>query len=370
MATGFTTPTLATLIDRISTDINTRLNGSDSRIWGGLLWVLARVWAAAVWGLYLFLAWCAEQMFPESAESDYLRAMAVRYGLTPRAATSAAGNMSIYATAGTTLPASSIVRRKADNVEYKTDAAHVWAASRYEDVAVTAAVAGADGNADAGVLCEVVSPPAGVLADCLVGTGGLTGGFDDETDDDLRLRLADRLAGVFTGGSTADYIAWAQEVPGVKNVWCYPEVNTTGAAEAGSVVVRFTVVDAGAGIIPSPAQVAAVQSYLDARRPATATLTVAAPVAAPCAFTLHVEPNAGVAQAAVEAAVEAELDALFASELNQPGGTIKNSVIHEYIARAAGEAWHTLVSVDGGPGTGDIVRTGNNLAIKGVVTFV
>ena len=88
---------------------------------------------------------------------------------------------------------------------------------------------------------------------------------------------------------------------------------------------------------------AAVQDYIDERRPVTAQVTVLAPVAVPLALTIALTPDT----TAVRAAVTAELQDLLRRDA-KPGGTILISRIREAISVSAGEQNHVLTvpSVD------------------------
>ena len=62
----------------------------------------------------------------------------------------------------------------------------------------------------------------------------MSGGTDTETDDELRVRLLDRLSAPPMGGDAEDYVVWALSVPGVTRAWSAP--NEMGI---GTVTVRF-----------------------------------------------------------------------------------------------------------------------------------
>ena len=66
----------------------------------------------------------------------------------------------------------------------------------------------------------------------------LTGGTDDETDDQpARPHPGSRIQNPPMGGSQADYVAWALAVPGVTRAWAAPEQGT------GTITVRFLMDD-------------------------------------------------------------------------------------------------------------------------------
>ena len=172
---------------------------------------------------------------------------------------------------------------------------------------------------------------------CTVAGDGMTGGADTETDVGLRARLLARIQQVPQGGCKSDYEAWALEVPGVTRAWVYPQ-----ELGVGTVSVRFVRDSDGSGsaIIPDSSEVAAVQAYLDARRPVTAQLTVLAPTANPLNFTISgLSPSTDT----VKAAVQAELQDLLLREA-APGGDVLLSHIRAAISAASGEDDYTLSS--------------------------
>jgi uncharacterized phage protein gp47/JayE len=184
----------------------------------------------------------------------------------------------------------------------------------------------------------------------------LSGGADQETDDALRTRLLARLQQAPQGGSAADYVTWALQVAGVTRAWEYGQ-----ELGAGTVTVRFVRDNDGTGaaIIPDAGEVAAVQAYIDARRPVTAAVTVVAPIADVLNFTVHPVPNTVDTQAAVIA----ELTDLL-QRLATPGGTIPLSQILTAIGVAENvtDFSVTVPAADSAHATGHI-------AIMGTVTF-
>ena len=210
------------------------------------------------------------------------------------------------------------------------------AAAAPPTVLVTALVAGDAGNADAATPVTLVSPIAGVVSDAVVAALGIAAGADAETDASLRARVLARIQAPPHGGNADDYEQWALAVPGVTRAWVFPLANG-----AGTVIVRFMMDDTYEDGIPEVLDVAAVQEAIDAVRPVTALVTVAAPVAVPLAFDIRLTPDT----AAIRAAVEAELSDLIFREA-VPGGTLLISHIREAISIAAGEVDHTLLTPD------------------------
>ncbi|MDZ7804346.1 baseplate J/gp47 family protein [Thiohalophilus sp.] len=333
----FNRPTLQTLIDRLQTDIESRLPGTDARLRRSALNVLARVQSGLAHGLYGNLDWLAKQVVPDTAEAEILERFATWWGITRKSATPAVGNIAITGTDGSVIPAGTLWQRS-DGAEFSTDE-EVTIASGTATAAVTASEAGADGNTTAGSTLSIVSPIAGVDSSATVDGDGLSNGTDQETDDQLRDRLRQRVQEPPEGGAISDYKAWSREVEGVTRVWVMPQWD--GAGTVGVYVVR----DDDDDFIPDAAEITAVQDYIDARRPVTADVTVYAPTPVAVDMTIQLSPNTST----VQSAVEAQLQDLFLRADVEDGngsGTILLSHIREAISQAAGELDHVLVTPD------------------------
>jgi uncharacterized phage protein gp47/JayE len=349
----WTRPTIQELIDRAAADVEARIPGSDARPRRSNLNVLARVNAGAAHGLYGRLDYLARQIIPDTADVEELERWCAAWNVQRKAAALAKGNVTFTGTNGTNIPAASQLTRS-DGALYTTDALAVIAAG-VALVAVTAVAAGAAGNLDAAALLTLSTPIAGINGSATVAAGGLSQGADTESDDSLRARLIARISKPPQGGDKDDYLAWALEVAGVTRAWCYPlELG------AGTVTVRF-VRDADAGsIIPDAGEVAAVQAYIDARRPVTANVTVVAPIADPLAFVFTLlDPNTQATKDAISASLTnlLQLDA-------QPGGTLLLSHIREAISLAVGENNYTLTAP-----AADVVSATGHMPTLGAITW-
>ena len=62
----------------------------------------------------------------------------------------------------------------------------------------------------------------------------MVGGTDQETDDELRVRVLERIQKPPMGGDADDYVQWALSFPGVTRAWCSPK-----EMGLGTVTVRF-----------------------------------------------------------------------------------------------------------------------------------
>lgn len=344
----FDRPSLTDLITRSQADVQSRL-ACPALLPVSNLAVLSRVHAGGVHGLYGFLDWLAQQVLADTAEAEWLARQAAIRGLARVAASYAAGDLTLTGTTGTEVLADTAWQR-ADGTLYRA-LAPVTLTGGGATVAIRAVVAGAAGTTAAGVTLTLVSPVAGLVPQALVASGGLSGGADEEGDEALRGRLLDVIRQPPQGGSRNDYVQWALAAhPEVTRAWCYPE-----EGGPGTVTVRMMSDGITADGIPSSVVVAAVEAYLQERRPVTAAVTVLAPVAAPLACALSIAPDT----AAIRAAVVASLADLILSEA-VPNQTLPISHIRAAISAAAGEVDYTLTepAADVSVALGHIVTLG------------
>ena len=200
-------------------------------------------------------------------------------------------------------------------------------------VRVIAVETGAAGNLDAGEQLQLLSPIAGVESVAVVQTGGLTGGADAESDDALRARVLERLRQPPRGGSMADYVRWAREVPGVTRAWCYPM-----HMGIGTVGVCF-VCDAQEDPFPSEEMVQRVHEHIEPLRPATVKeLAVFAPEPLDVTVRLRISPDTE----ALRDAVRAEIEDVFSRE-GAPDSVLYRSHIAEAVSLTPGEQDHELL---------------------------
>ena len=350
---AFNRPTLTDLITRLRSHLNSRLTGVDSRLPYTVLNVFAIVIAGAFHLVYGYLDWAVKQLFPETADEFYLLLHGQRRGITRNAATQAQGNVIFTGTDAVDIPAGTEVQR-ADGVAFTTDALATIAGGT-ATVAVTAVVAAAAGNTLTGVTVTLTSPIAGINSNATVDAGGLTGGTDLEDIEAYRVRVTERWKKPTQGGNKDDYIAWAKETSGVTRAWSYPLENGDG-----TVVVRFMMDDAYADGIPLAGDVTTVQDDIDTKRPATADVTAAAPVAKAIAITLSITPDTEQ----IRLDVEAEIKDLFRRRA-VPGGSILLSQINEAISIAEDEEDHTLTAPVANP-----TSLPSEILVVGVITWV
>jgi len=366
---AFTRPTLQAIVERVKGDMRDALN-----ITSILKRTTEEAFSIAIAGashvLHGHIRFVSKQLFPDQAETIYLERWAAVYGLQRNAATFANLQIDGTGTDGNTIPAGTLFQRD-DATQYSTDAAVTVAGGVYS-VAVTAVVAGANGNLDNGEGVSLVSPISGVNSAATV-TATNTEAEDEETDESLRARVLARIRTPPSGGTVTDYLSYALEIPGVTRAWVLPNWTASGYFGEGGVGVSF-VEDGEDPIIPSAAKVQEVQDNVNVKKPVTADAVVFAPIANVVDMTINLKPNTQ----AVRDAVTAELEGLFAREGQVSGavdptliaagttyaGGLSLSKINESISVADGEEDHVLVSP-----TIDVVSTDGQLITLGTLTF-
>ena len=372
----FMRPKLSDLRAQVSADITAGLPSAD----GLLRFSNLNILGTAVAGLghlnYGYLDWIAKQSVPYTASGEFLESWAALKKVYRKTATSATGQVTFPASAGAIIDAGTEVIRS-DSVVFNVDTTVVAGASGAVVASVTAAVAGATGNTQAGSLMTLGASIDGVQSRGTV-TGVITSGADQEKDDSLFGRMLDAFQSTPKGGSGADYVSWAKAVSGVTRAWCAP--NGFGA---GSVVVYAMLDGANAdysgfpqgtnGVSSddgrsTPANVASgdqltIANSIFVDQPVTAMVYVCAPIGSPLDFTITGLANASTTtRAAVEAAI-ADVLLEQGAPLNN-GSFVELSAIDSAIASIAATAGFVVTSPVVNPR-----NTLGNLPVLGAITY-
>lgn len=224
-----------------------------------------------------YLDWLSLQLLPDTAETQFLDKWANIFlvnadgSIGRKQATFASGPITLTGIAGTVLPAASqLTGPTSAAIGYETTVAVTIGASA-SPVTIRALDAGAAGNLDAGAGLTLATGVAGVDAQsATVIAPGLSGGADEETDDELRARVLARIRQPPMGGDGDDWVNWTLAVAGVTRAWCSP--NEMGV---GTVTVRFMCDDLRATTSPATngfplaQDIAAVTAFLNTVRPVT-----------------------------------------------------------------------------------------------------
>lgn len=348
----FSRPTPPAILSRIQAEIDVLIPGSESRLRQTVEGVIARVIAMASHEMHGFLAWIAKQIFVSTADQENLERHGSEWKVVRKLPTKASGSVNFVGVSGSIIYAGTILRR-ADDAQYIVTEDVIFSGPS-ASVDIEAAVVGKNSNTVAGVKLSLSTPVLGVQTEGTIDSFGLYGGTDIEDIESYRARILEKMHNPPQGGSDADYKIWATSVPGVTRAW--PYANQMGL---GTVTVLFVMDDKDGTIIPSSSEVSDVQDYIDAVRPTTAEVFVAAPVAVPMDMEIHIRPDTP----SIRAAIEEELKDLIRRE-SVPGGTLYVSRIREAISVANGEFDHVLITP-----SANVVRTFGQMTTLGTITW-
>lgn len=252
----FITPTFEQIRDTLLNDIKNQLPdadiGTDSDYF-----VRASSVASVAEGIYQHQSWIVRQIFPDTADSDYLELHARTRNLTRKPATTAKGIAVVTGSKGAILPAGSQIR--GDNVSCFTTIEVTLPENGQATVTIQASQSGSISNLSKPTTGELVNASMGVNS--LVAINQLSGGTDIEADASLLARLLDIIRRPPAGGNKYDYRRWALEVPGVTSAFVYPLRRGLGTVD-----IAITSDDG----LPSRDIIEATQAHIDDVRPVTA----------------------------------------------------------------------------------------------------
>jgi len=335
----WTTPTLKD-VRKMTRDAVQAALTTVALIPNSVLRVVSDAMAALAHLTLLYIDWLSLQLLPDTAETEWLD----RHGeiwlvnsdgtVGRKLATFSKGSALATGTPGAIIP------NGAQLISLTGIGFEVTAQTEVGTVAtsfpIRALDPGSAGNLDPADTLSFVVPVTNVTPQAAVQV--LDGGTDQETDDELRARILERIREPPMGGDEADYVRWALAVPGVTRAWCYPQ-----EMGIGTVTVRFMCDDLRATEndgFPLQVDVIAVQQYIDTVRPVTVKdCFVEAPLRFPINLKiLNLDPDTQATRAAIETSIDQMLH-----DRGAPGQEIYFSWVDEAISQATGEIHHDLI---------------------------
>lgn len=351
---AFTRPTLTELINRICTQINTRVEHANAFIKQSVFNVLAKIIAALHLDLYVYLDQLAKNFFITTADINGLIARGSDIGVFRKKASFATGNIIVSGTPATNIPAGTAYTNVAEQ-QYKTTADAVIGVGGNVSVPIQAVNTGTDGNAAGQSEFTLVNPIVGINNTAHADEFGITGGADIEGVEEYRARLLLALRNEVGAGDTAFYENAALSRPGVTRARAFRTY-----AGPGTVGVTFMMGDTYPDGIPHAGDIQDMQEYLESIMPADLNdLIVFAPI--PTVVDIHIN-NLTPDTAAMRTAINNQLVALF-HEYNF-GETVYRSQIETVIGSTPGEISHVLAEP-----TVDTPVSPYGIAVLGTITY-
>jgi uncharacterized phage protein gp47/JayE len=333
----WTTPTLKETRSLTKNYVLSQL-GAKAMIPNSVLRIMSDAMAGLANLTFLYLDWLAKQLLPDTAETVWLDRHGVIWLTNAdgskgrKAATYAQGTVEFAGTQGTVIPVGTLMTG-ANGVQYQTITAGQIGSGGLGTSTAVALTAGAVSNLPDGDAMSLNPAIPGIDTATLL--GDMSGGFDTETDDQLRERILFRIQNPPMGGDLADYVAWAMAVPGVTRAWAAVEIGP------GTMTVRFLMDDTYPDNhgLPTQADIDTVSDYIDSKRPVTVKDCF---VFAPTLFFYDITiRNLTNDDPTVRARIETSIsDMEFAR--SKPGQTMYRSWVDEAISQAVGEETHEL----------------------------
>ena len=197
---------------------------------GGFAWDLTYPTALEKSELLQYhLVLALKMMFHMWADGEWLDRHAHDAGLVRREANKAYGYVTVTGKAGTVIPAGFVFSVPSDSgipaIDFETLEEVVLPDGGEAMFPVQAVEAGKGSNVAADTITIMRSPMKGIYH--ITNEEAITGGAEAESDDSLRKRVDDALAGKGDSfvGNNADYVRWAMEVSGVGYAVTIPEYN-------------------------------------------------------------------------------------------------------------------------------------------------
>lgn len=321
-----------------------------------------------------YLDWQSKQFLPDTAEAQFLDRHADIWLVNAdgsrgrKGATCAAGAVDVSGIAGSVMPAGA--QFSAGAVLYQSTADTTLSAAP-TPVSVRALDAGSAGNLPAGTTLSILVALPNVSGNAGANVVSLTGGADQESDDELRARVLERIRQPPMGGAADDYVQWALRVPGVTRAWSSP--NEMGI---GTVTLRFmcddlrATADPATSGLPNAQDLAAVRAYLDTVRPVCVKdFFVVPPITQKVDFRIDDLVGGSLAvNAAIRSAVTAMLKSRAApahalNGVRQPAVDIPSAWIAEAIYAATAGAAFDLIMADA------VMASPGCMAVPGSITY-
>jgi uncharacterized phage protein gp47/JayE len=292
--------------------------------------------------------------FAATAKGEYLDNKVAEQGLIRKPATYATGSVTVMGTRGAVIS-------KGDKVASDTLVFTVLETKYIEGsgtiiVSVECDTPGKIGNVPIGAINKFPVTISGLVS--VTNETAATGGYDAETDDDLRQRYFEKVSAPVSSGNKYHYINWAKEVVGVGDIKVIPLWGGPGT-------VKVIIINSNGGIADT-SLINEVTDKIEENRPIGASVTVesAVPIEINVSTTLTLQDNVTLEE------VTPKIEVLIETYLKRTAFTqdyISYAHIGGAILSVDGVLDYTDLMVNGG--TQNISIAENEVAVLGEVTL-
>jgi uncharacterized phage protein gp47/JayE len=354
------TPTLREVRSLVRDAIRAKLPGADALLPNSVLRVLSDNQGALCHLTLQYVDWLALQLLPDTAEVEWLDRHGDIWlinadGSTGRkVSTLAEGRVVITGISGGIIVPEG-TQLDSPTVSFETTQELVTAfLGEPLEVPARALDPGTIGNVAPGTNLTVSGIDG--IDSCIVVT--MDGGVDTERDDDLRIRVLERIRQPPQGGAAHDYVRWAKAVPGCTRAWCAPLEMGIGTVTVRVMFDQLRIENDG---FPDYVDLAAVEGYIDTQRPvAVKDFWVLAPLKQRIeAYINDLTPDTPAIRAAIEASLHEML-----LNLAAPGQTIYAAWKYAAITNTPG-----VVSFAMATAVDDVMPTPGHIAVLGDIVY-
>ena len=225
----FTRDSLKVLKERTLANYYSLFKPMDKTPRHNLVSVMANVDAGLFHMLQGDLVFLSKQLFPDTAEGEYLRSH-WSIIVPPLFAQAAIGKVEVYGVPGKPIPAGTVFK-SASGKRYFTEKSYRIHDDGNALVDVKAEEVGTESNLAAGSSVSIVSALfSDIDSNAVVGADGILGGVDAESDEEYLTRVLVHLRNPTRYGKYGDYAAWALDSsPEVSDAWEFKNFGVFGA---------------------------------------------------------------------------------------------------------------------------------------------
>ena len=222
--------------------------------------------------------------FALTASGEYLDFKAAEQGITRKSGVASQVKVTITGTPGSVISVGDKVA--SDNLIFSSIENKEINESGIADITVICDTVGTVGNIPTGSINRFPVTLSGIVS--VTNNEPATGGFDEETDDELRDRYFEKVSLPATSGSKYHYIQWAKEINGVGDAKCLPLWNGNGT-------VKVIIINSEKGVA-SDELIDEVKNHIEENRPIGAEVTVesAEPLTIDVSVTLTLSKGASL----------------------------------------------------------------------------
>ena len=200
--------------------------------------------------------------FAITASGKYLDNKVAEQGLVRKDATSATVTVTIKGTPGSTVSIGDKVA--SDALIFSVTESRTLDSTGTTKVTAQCDTFGKVGNVPTGAVNRFPVTLPGLVS--VINEESASGGFDAETDEELRERYFEKVSLPATSGSKYHYVMWAKEVGGVGDAKCLPLWNGNGT-------VKVIIINSDKGVADSDL-IERVAEHIEESRPIGAEVTI------------------------------------------------------------------------------------------------